>query len=63
MKLQNPSPKLKASTAVCLLIPIRSATGTIIGIVVAACPEPLVIKKLITTCIKNIAGAWNILGT
>ena len=34
------SPNWKARTAVCLVIPIISAKGAIIGIVIAAWPEP-----------------------
>ena len=36
----NPSPKLNANTAVCLVMPTISATGVKIGITTAARPEP-----------------------
>lgn len=38
--LEKPSPNWKASTAVCLVSPMASAKGAMIGIDVAACPEP-----------------------
>ena len=44
---ENPSPNWNASTAVCLVSPMASARGAMIGIDVAACPEPDGIKKLI----------------
>ena len=44
--LENPSPHVNAKTAVCLVIPIKSASGAINGIVTAACPEPDGMKKL-----------------
>ena len=46
-KFEKPSPNWKASTAVCLVSPIASANGAIIGIDVAAWPEPEGIKKFI----------------
>jgi len=42
---ENPSPHVKANTAVCLVIPSRSESGAIKGIVTAACPDPDGIKK------------------
>lgn len=42
---EKPSPLVNANTAVCLVIPMRSASGAISGIVTAACPEPEGIKK------------------
>ena len=41
----NPSPNWKACTATCLVIPVKSAIGTIIGITAAAWPEPEEMKK------------------
>lgn len=43
--LENPSPQVKAKTAVCRVIPRRSDKGAIIGIVTAACPDPEGMKK------------------
>src|SRR5699024_12097986 len=60
--LVNPSPILYASTAVCLVIPIISAKGAIIGITIAACPLPDVIIKLNRRLKKNIPNAPTITG-
>ena len=60
--LEKPSPKWKANTAVCRDMPSISAKGTIIGIVVAACPLPEGITKLIKLWIINIPTAAKALG-
>ena len=57
-RFENPSPNWNANTAVCLVSPIASANGAIIGIDVAACPDPDGIKKFIifwTTTIPTAA--------
>ena len=43
----NPSPNWKACTATCLVIPVKSAIGTMIGITAAAWPEPEEMKVLL----------------
>ena len=57
-ELENPSPNWNARTAVCLVIPIRSATGTINGMVTAACPAPDVMTQFTSDCAKNIPTAF-----
>ena len=42
---ENPSPNTYASTEVCRVTPIRSASGTIKGIETNACPDAEGIKK------------------
>jgi len=39
-RLMIPSPRVKAKTAVCLVTPMKSASGAMMGIVTAALPEP-----------------------
>lgn len=46
----KPSPNWNAITAVCLVIPNKSDSGIIIGIVAEACPLPEGIKKFIIIC-------------
>ena len=48
--LAKPSPNWNASTAVCRLMPTRSASGAMIGMVTNAWPLPDGMKKLITSC-------------
>ena len=45
-ELLKPSPNWKHRTDVCLVIPTMSASGIIIGIIVAACPVDDGIIKL-----------------
>ena len=45
IRFENPSPQVKAKTAVCRVTPTRSDNGAMSGIVTAACPEPDGIKK------------------
>ena len=47
VSVSNYKPNWNANTAVCLVSPIASANGAIIGIDVAACPDPDGIKKFI----------------
>ena len=56
--MQNPSPKLKARMAVCLVIPSRSASGIMIGITTEAWPEPEVINTLIMVLAMSIPIPW-----
>ena len=42
---EKPSPQVKAKTAVCRVMPSKSAKGAISGIVTAAWPEPDGIKN------------------
>lgn len=42
---EKPSPDIKASTAVCRVMPNKSAKGTIKGIETIACPDAEGIKK------------------
>ena len=56
-QLEKPSPNWNACTATCLVMPARSATGTISGITAAACPEPDGIKRLINRFATNIKFA------
>jgi hypothetical protein len=44
--LDKPSPKIKASTAVCLVSPRRSANGVMMGMETRACPDAEGMKKL-----------------
>ena len=53
----NPSPNWKACTATCLVIPVKSAIGTMIGITAAAWPEPEEMKKLIRALARNMKPA------
>lgn len=53
----NPSPNWKACTATCLVIPVKSAIGTMIGITAAAWPEPEEMKKLIKALARNMKPA------
>ena len=46
-RLENPSPNWKASTAICLLMLSKSASGIMSGIDVTACPLPEGIKRFI----------------
>lgn len=62
-RLVIPSPIWKANTAVCLVIPITSAMGIIIGIVTTAWPEPEGIKIFIIDYTINIDGAFIRLGS
>ena len=55
--LENPSPNWNASVAVCLVTPSISASGTMIGIEVAACPLPDGMKKFVKFCTTNINNA------
>ena len=57
IRLENPSPNWYASTATCLFTSVRSASGTIIGIMAVACPEPDGMKKLIMFWITSIISA------
>ena len=63
MILESPSPSLKASTATCRVIPVRSEIGTMIGITATACPEPEEISKLKQRLKRNIIPAPMILPT
>ena len=56
-QLQKPSPKLKARMAVCRVMPMMSARGSMIGITAAAWPEPEGITVLISRLAMNMAGA------
>src|SRR6056297_760095 len=54
IRFENPSPNWKASTAICLFIPMRSDNGAIMGIVVAAWPDPEGTRKFITVWKRSI---------
>ena len=54
------SPNWKARMASWRVTPTKSASGAMIGMVSAACPVPLWMKKLITDWITNIFCAENI---
>ena len=54
---ENPSPNWNARTLTCLVIPIISASGVCIGIIIAACPLPEGTKKLKIEFITNIPSA------
>ena len=45
IRLEIPSPNWKANTATCRLMPKRSLKGAMMGMVSAACPDPLGTKK------------------
>lgn len=56
-QLEKPSPNWKAWTATCLVMPTRSAMGTIKGITAAAWPDPEGIRKLIRRLAMNMKFA------
>ena len=56
-QLEKPSPNWKAWTATCLVMPTRSAMGTIKGITAAAWPDPDGIRKLISRLAMNMKFA------
>lgn len=55
--LVNASPNWKANTAVCLVTPTRSARGAMIGMVIAAWPEPEGTRILNRSCTINMPKA------
>ena len=59
---ERPSPNWKARTATWRLMPKRSASGAMIGILVAAWPEPDGIRKLSSVWNTSINSAESIFG-
>ena len=59
---ENPSPDVKANTAVWRVIPNKSAKGTINGIETIACPEAEGIKKFNSVWKKYIPSTAIIFG-
>ena len=51
------SPKVKAKTAVCLVRPTMSASGAMIGMEMAACPELEGTRRLKQSWMMNIPKA------